>query len=122
MMLTILSELTGMVSDHFRGRREIAQAETKSKISRLERLASADIDYDITALENSGGSWKDEWFTILLSIPAIICFIPGGADIATQGFEALSTSPEYYRWGLTGAISASFGLRGFNRFAGGSKK
>ncbi|MBW2599922.1 MAG: hypothetical protein JRC60_07600 [Deltaproteobacteria bacterium] len=54
---------------------------------------------------------KDEWFTIILSIPAIMCFIPGLATYVERGFEALSGCPDWYKWAFMVAVASSFGYR-----------
>jgi hypothetical protein len=88
----------------------INKAVTEAKIQRLATAQEADIAWENTALSNSG--WKDEWFTVVLSIPLIMCFIPGLDGYVKAGFAALSAStPEWYQWALLVAISASFGYK-----------
>jgi len=87
----------------------ISEAVTQAKIRRLETSQQADIAWENLSIGNSG--WKDEWFTIILSIPAILCFIPGMAEVVYQGFESLKNCPEWYQWGLMIAIGSSFGYR-----------
>jgi hypothetical protein len=47
----------------------------------------------------------------MLTVPVIMCFIPGLEVYALRGFEILEGTPEWYRWALTGMIAATFGLR-----------
>ncbi len=68
--------------------------------------------------ENSGGSWKDEFFVIVLSVPMVLCFIPGMEGVVHHGFQQLQQAPDWYMHALLIAISASFGLRGLNKFIG----
>jgi hypothetical protein len=68
--------------------------------------------------ENSGGSWKDEFFAVILAIPLILCFIPGMEGVVAHGFEQLSKAPDWYFWALLTAISASFGVKGVKQFMG----
>jgi len=84
-------------------------AVTQAKIQRLATAQEADIAWENLSIGNSG--WKDEWFTIILSIPAILCFIPGLADVVYRGFDALKNCPDWYQWGLMIAIGSSFGYR-----------
>lgn len=60
---------------------------------------------------NSGQSWKDEWFTILFSIPCVLAFFPEMVPIVMQGFSVLETMPDWYKAFLGAAVAASFGLR-----------
>jgi len=87
----------------------VAQAVTVAKIERVKTQQAGDIAWENTSITNSG--WKDEWFTVILSIPAIMCFIPGLADYVTRGFNALSACPEWYKWAFMVAVASSFGYR-----------
>lgn len=98
---------------------KIAEATTNAKIRRLETAQDAEIDWNLKALDKSG--WKDEWFTILLSIPAIMCFIPGLDVYVTAGFNALKETPEWYRVCFLVAVAASFGYRKIVDWFGGPK-
>ena len=87
----------------------VAKAATEGKVKRLADGQVGDIAWENTSINNSG--WKDEWFTIILSIPVIMCFIPGLVDYVRQGFTALEACPEWYRWAFLVAVSSSFGYR-----------
>lgn len=87
----------------------INEAKTEAKIERFKTGQQADIAWENTSITQSG--WKDEWFTIVLSIPAILCFIPGMAVYVKSGFEALKNTPEWYQWAFLVAIGSSFGYR-----------
>jgi hypothetical protein len=89
--------------------KKIAIAVTDAKIRRLEVEQGADISWENTSISNSG--WKDEWFTIILSIPAVLCFVPGGAEYVTAGFDSLRDTPDWYQWAFMVAVASSFGYR-----------
>jgi len=63
-------------------------------------------------------SWKDEWLTILFSIPLILAFIPGMEDIVRNGFQQLEQMPEWYQYSLGVIVAASFGVRSATKFFG----
>lgn len=88
---------------------DIHQAKTTAHIKRLETGQQADIAWENTSIQNAG--WKDEWFTIVLSIPAILCFIPGMAKFVKAGFDALNNTPEWYQWAFLVAVSSAFGYK-----------
>jgi len=52
----------------------------------------------------------------VLTIPAILVFIPGMEDVVQRGFMVLDTLPDWYQNALMIAISASFGIKGFTKF------
>ena len=89
------------------GKAMIAQAKVEATIRKID----ADTSMDISAANDMKHSWKDEFLTILMSIPVIMCFIPGLSAYALEGFMVLSQTPEWYRWAFLGIIAASFGLR-----------
>jgi len=95
---------------------KLTEAEAKSKIMLSEKTSVA--DWERIMAQNSGSSWKDEWFVVILSIPMILCFIPGMEGVVHHGFEQLQAAPDWYMYALLTAISASFGIRGFKQFLG----
>ena len=58
---------------------KLTEAEAKAKILLSEKTSVA--DWEKIMAQNSGSSWKDEWFVIILSIPMILCFIPGMEEL-----------------------------------------
>ena len=91
----------------------LEQAE-KAKILLSEKTSVA--DWERVMAENSGSSWKDEFFVIVLSIPLILAFVPGAEGIVDRGFEQLHKAPDWYFYSLGIAISASFGVKGYKQF------
>ena len=75
----------------------------------ISEQATADIRWNDIMAKNSGSSWKDEFWTIVLSIPAIGAFIPGMDIYINQGFNTLINMPSWYIGALLTAIAAAFG-------------
>ena len=69
----------------------------------------------------SASSWKDEWFTVVLSAPVIaIMWGVGMNDLDIIGrvgmaFAELDRLPEWYQYLLYVAVTASFGIRGADK-------
>lgn len=63
-------------------------------------------------------SWKDEYLTILLSLPMIVAFFgTWGRQTVSEGFDAISQAPEWYKVAFLSVVAASFGIRMLvNRF------
>jgi hypothetical protein len=94
------------------GKIKITQAQVEGKIKREQSIIDGDIQYDLAAQNQMATSWKDEYLTILLSIPFILCFVPGCAEYVGEGFKALKdNTPEWYQWAFLGVVVASFGLK-----------
>ena len=122
----IISTVLGGVVDHFKDKRELKKLETTSKRKVIEAVAAgqislaekgqvADMKWAELMAQGSQKSWKDEYLIIVLTLPAIIAFIPGGDEIVNRGFEALGTTPEWYQGALLVGIGASFGVRIWER-------
>jgi len=90
---------------------KINQAKTKANIEKIAMGQAADIAWENTSIDRSG--WKDEYWTLILSIPMIMCFIPGLVDYVRMGFGALENTPAWYRWAVGIAIGSAFGVRKF---------
>lgn len=95
---------------------KIEQARTEAIIEQAKRGQMHEIEWDEIMAKGSQESWKDEWFVILLSIPAILCFIPGLDVYVVKGFEALATTPDWYKAAFGIAVAASFGFRKFGNY------
>ena len=87
----------------------IAAAKTKSIVKRLETGQQADIAWEQLSLDKSG--WRDDYFTIILSVPAVLCFVPGMVMYVRDGFDALGGMPGWYQWMLSIAVGSAFGYR-----------
>jgi len=98
------------------------KTETKKLLAKAEqthamKMAEGKIDFEIAAQKNMKDSWRDEWFTILLSIPLVIVFIsiffnkPEWVDKLKEGFDTLNSLPDWYIYALMAAIASSFGIK-----------
>lgn len=92
----------------------ISKAKTDANIQKIATGQVADIAWEKTSLEQSG--WKDEYWTIVLSIPMIICFFPGLVTYVEQGFAALQKTPLWYRYVVGIAIGSAFGVKSVANF------
>lgn len=92
-------------------KQRIEEAKTNAYIRRLDNDQAAEREWDTQQAVNAENSWKDEYWTIVLSIPAVMCFIPGLHEYVRQGFDVLKDTPEWYQIALLGAIAASFAIR-----------
>lgn len=111
----ILGEVVGGIKDHFQQKRELKQAIALKKQELIATQQTADINWDQIMAQGSQNSWKDEFWTIVLALPAIIVFIPGASDYVKEGFLILDTMPDWYKAALGVAISAAFGVSKFQQ-------
>ena len=87
-----------------------AKAEAEATVMKTQAKSAA--DWETAMARASNQSWKDEWLTILFSIPLILAFIPAAVPYVKEGFEVLETMPKWYQTGLSIIIAASLGVRG----------
>lgn len=109
----LLSGAVDLAKDFIQGKVE------ESKIKRdikLEKMAN-DADWEKTAVSGMAGSWKDEWFTIVLSAPLLFIGYgiwvddPSVIERVKYGFQTLQELPEFYQYLLYTVVGASFGLK-----------
>jgi hypothetical protein len=126
MLGSLLGPVTNIVGSIVSGKMEQKAAETKAKVAKAEAQAkimlsqaTSEADWEKVMAEGSRDSWKDEWLTILFSVPLVLAFCgEWGRDIVSDGFVALNAMPDYYRYTLGAIVSASFGIRGATKFFG----
>ena len=112
-IVDLVKTVAGGFLDSAKAKRELKAAVQQTKLKIEYAKATADIDWDAQAMLNSQNSWKDEWFVILLSVPAVMAFVPGLAPFVALGFTALAQSPDWYLGAFGIAVAASFGVRKF---------
>jgi hypothetical protein len=118
MYIPIIGELIGLGKTYIEGKQKKSQAKAEAEATVLVKAAEHEANWENIMAKNSGESWKDEYLIVILTIPAIMCFFPGGPEIVKSGFDALSMMPDYYQHFLYLGVTASFGIKGFKAFKG----
>ena len=122
----LLGPISNIVGSIVQGKMEQKAAESKAKVAKAEAQAqimlsqaTSEADWEKVMAEGSRDSWKDEWLTILFSVPLVLAFCgEWGRDIVAEGGGAGKAMPEYYRYTRGAIVSASFGIRGATKFFG----
>jgi len=116
---TLLSSVGSLASTYLDGKVAANKAEAQIRL----KEATGDIDWDLAAIRATQSSWKDEWVTVLFSIPLVLSFCgEWGRVIVANGFEALSGMPQWYQVSLGAVVAASLGTKGVAKFFGPKKK
>jgi|TARA_S200002703_G_scaffold36713_1_gene31782 hypothetical protein len=125
MLQMLIKPLLGVASDAIGGYVETKKAKAKQKLVKIEaeteivkQQIKGEIDWDVEAIKGSKESWKDEYLTILFSIPLLLCFLPFTVEYVERGFAALAMTPDWYKYTLGVIVSASFGIKGATKFFG----
>jgi hypothetical protein len=117
MWAAAIGAIAEVVKEWFTNRREESKAKHEQKLEVIKTTAS----WEELMANASATSWKDEWFTILLSGP-IVAIIWGigmnDMDIIQRigvAFTELDKLPDWYQYLLYVAVTASFGIRGADK-------
>jgi hypothetical protein len=116
-MIGLIGPLLSIGKQYLKGKQELHLAQSKAKLVQVEakaeisrKVAAGELEWNNTMAEASNNSWKDEWLTILVSIPLILAFA-GKEDVVTRGFEALELMPDFYKTAVGVVFAASFGVQ-----------
>ncbi len=120
----ILGNILGMGRDWLASERKLKEARVEHELAMIKaqtetglamavKAQQGDIDWDIEAQKAAATGWKDEWLTILFSVPLVMAFIPGLDEYVHNGFDVLSETPEWYQIAIAVVVAASFGYRKF---------
>ena len=117
----LVGDIFGTIKDGIQQKRELKHAIALKQQELIATQQTADINWDQLMAKGSQSSWKDEWWTIVLSIPAIMAFVPAWAPYVEEGFRVLAEVPDWYKAALGVAISAAFGVSKFQQVMRGKK-
>lgn len=110
-MIPILSGVVSLGQTWLEGRNKKIAAKAEAEAAVMVKASESTADWEKIQAQNAGNSWKDEWLTLLFSVPLIMAFVPGGGDYVDKGFEVLEGMPEWYQYALSVIVAASFGVR-----------
>lgn len=128
-----LKQIWNLGTDYFAYKREINQAQHAVKLEAIKSTS----DWELAKITEVGGSWKDEFWTIVLAVPAILVMIAPVVELflyhteyhkgdfinaVISGMMALDKAPDWYTASLLTAISASFGIKGYNHYKANGRK
>ena len=109
--IPIISGIVELGTTWLKGRNKKIAAKAEAEAIVMVKAAESTADWERIQAANSGNSLKDEWLTLLFSIPLIMAFIPGSVDYVYAGFAVLENMPQWYQYTLSVIVAASFGVR-----------
>ena len=113
----LVGPIVNLAKSWMDNKHEQSQASHKAKMQVISNTAT----WEEKMADASANSWKDEFWTVILSIPllcvgySIIVDDPDILGRVSDGFDALDTLPDWYQYLLFLAVSASFGVRGASK-------
>jgi len=114
MWQAFISPVANLISGYLKNKAEEKQAVHERKLEVIKHESN----WDNIQASNSGSSWKDEWFTLLFSVPLVMAFVPEAVPVVQEGFRVLEEMPEFYKAFLGAAVAASFGIRALSKWGG----
>ena len=123
-LTSLISPVANIAGQIIKNRNEISKAKHQAQMQTIQNNA----DWEAKMADASANSWKDEFWTLVLSAPifmisySIIVDDPSVIDRTKQAFTVLSELPEWYQYLLFVCISASFGIKGVDRLLSLKKK
>ena len=113
MLRMLIGPAMDLAKDFVKGKAEEKKAIQERKLNAIQN----DADWENKMADATKGSWKDEWFSLILSAPliAVAWSVATGNDEIVErmndAFAALNALPDWYQYLLFIAVSASFGLK-----------
>lgn len=123
MLNLLIGPAVDLAKDFIKGKADEKKAIQERKISAIQN----DADWEAKMADATKNSWKDEFFSIILSLPLIAVAYSVAMDnpaiIArvNEAFAALNQLPDWYQYLLFIAVSASFGLKSADKIMGMKK-
>lgn len=129
--IPLISDVIGGVKGYFEHKARLKEISREAEVEMAKKELEAVINSSASAQEHGQqiesklvdqSGWKDEFWTIVLAIPFIMCFIPGLDKYALRGFSVLEATPDWYQWIAMTVMLAPFGVRLVNKTFSGFKK
>ena len=117
MWQALIAPLAELGRQWLKNKAEVKQAKHEAVLKNIEKESN----WEDTMAQGSLTSWKDEWFTVVLSVPVVAVGFGIALDNPTvllrtkEALEALSGLPEWYQYLLYIAVLSSFGIRGVDK-------
>lgn len=118
MWQALLGPVVEMGKSWIKGKAEEQKVKQEVKLEKLK----TDADWEAKMADATQNSWKDEWFTVVLTAPLLAIMWAVATDDTSiiervnQGFDALQNLPDFYQQLLVIAVLASFGLKAGTQF------
>ena len=101
-------ELLGLGGRIVEARVKLKEAQIVAEADAVARVVDQKGAWETLAAQNAANSWLDEWWTVILSIPLMLAFVPKLAVYVERGFIAIETVPEWYQWAVLASVSFAF--------------
>ena len=115
MLLKLIQGAVAPITNLLAKKSDNKRAIIEKNVDRVMNAEDKQAEWEKIQAEAGRHSWKDEYWTVILSIPAVMVFFPDYVDDIEAGFQVLANMPEFYQYWLGLAILSSFGIRAMKR-------
>ncbi len=126
-----VSEIATNYFDKKKAEVNLKKTEVEAKTQIAKQVAEGkleadklDAQWEKSAVDQLGNSWKDEFITIVVLTPCILIFFPSLQPFVRLGFDILGTLPDWYINLIYITVCAGLGLKGvggISKFMKGKK-
>jgi len=124
MFKLLIGPIAELAGGFLKNKAEQAKAKHEAKMNVIQN----DADWESKMADASASSWKDEFFSIVLTLPLFFIGYAIAVDDMTivdrvsKAFDTLSALPDWYQYLLYIAVTASFGVKGADKIMNMRKK
>jgi hypothetical protein len=112
----LLGPIVDGIKDYVNKKQEIKQRQQEvdaalqnKKLEEISKTTDYAQAFRLAQIQNAG--WRPGYWTVVLSIPVIMCFVPGLDQYVFRGFESLEKTPEWFQYFLGVAVTSAFGYQ-----------
>jgi len=116
----IAKDILGGVSDHFKAKRALKQAEQNTKLQielvkakSVAKKEDADIDMNMIRVQQQEGSWKDEFWTVIFGAMFVSAFF--FPDTLREGLAVLGSMDKEIKYLMGVVITTAFGVEVYKK-------
>lgn len=110
LLVAPVASVVNGIGDRWLKKKELEEARHIKTLEGVQQAEASEFLADMKRTEDLSTSWKDEYITLVISIPLVLCFIPGATQIVQDGFAALDLTPDWYQYLVVAVFSVGAGV------------
>jgi len=113
----VITAILGGVSAIFSAISGIAQGWFQHRIAATQATRDTEIAQIRAGVEAQQGSWKDEWVTVVFTVPFVLAMF-GWSDPLVRMFNIMAVAPDWFHYILYTIVGGSFGVNMYQKVQG----
>ena len=109
-ILTVLGSILKPVTEAYGSHQERKKAIHLKELEGIQNADASEFMADKARAEGLKGSWKDEFITLVVTVPIIMCFVPGWEGYVSSGFDVLNDTPQWFQYLTVSIYSVGAGV------------